>query len=122
MPGFALIQLGAFAASESMLVEAIASAERLGLSTVVNRAKLHLGQFYSRSLRTEESIRTLTEAAEGFAAQRDPVGEGLARTVSRGRACTSVASTRRLRARRRPRSRSSTARRRIARARSGSSR
>jgi serine/threonine protein kinase len=82
--GFALIQLGAFAASESMLVEAIASAERLGLSTVVNRAKLHLGQFYSRSLRTEESIRTLTEAAEGFVAQRDPVGEGLARMYRAG--------------------------------------
>jgi tetratricopeptide (TPR) repeat protein len=82
--GFALIQLGAFAASESMLVEAIASAERLGLSTVVNRAKLHLGQFYSRSLRAEESVRTLTEAAEGFAAQRDPVGEGLARLYRSG--------------------------------------
>ena len=82
--GFALIQLGAFAASESMLVEAIASAERLGLATVVNRAKLHLGQFYSRSLRAEESIRTLTEAADGFALQRDPVGEGLARLYRSG--------------------------------------
>jgi serine/threonine protein kinase/tetratricopeptide (TPR) repeat protein len=82
--GFALIQLGAFAASESMLVEAIESAERLGLSTVVNRAKLHLGQFYSRSGRDEEALRTLTEAAEGFVAQRDPVGEGLARLYRSG--------------------------------------
>jgi eukaryotic-like serine/threonine-protein kinase len=82
--GFALIQLGAFAASESMLVEAIASAERLGLLTVVNKAKMHLGQFYSRSLRTEESVRTLTEAAEGFASQRDPFGEGLARVYRAG--------------------------------------
>lgn len=82
--GFALIQLGAFAASESMLVEAIASAERLGLLAIVNRAKLHLGQFYSRSLRTDESVRTLSEAADGFAAQRDPVGEGLARIYRAG--------------------------------------
>jgi tetratricopeptide (TPR) repeat protein len=82
--GFALIQLGAFAASESMLVEAIASAERLGLITVVNRAKMHLGQFYSRSLRSEDAARTLAEAAEGFAMQRDPVGEGLARVYRAG--------------------------------------
>ncbi len=82
--GFALLQLGAFAAAETVLLEAIASAERLGLAAVANRAKLHLGQFYSRSLRTEESVRTLTEAAEGFAAQRDPVGEGLARCYRAG--------------------------------------
>jgi tetratricopeptide (TPR) repeat protein len=82
--GFALIQLGAFAASERMLLEAIASAERLGLSTVLYTAKMHLGQFYSRSLRTEESIRTLTEAAEGFVMQRDPVREGLARVYRAG--------------------------------------
>ena len=82
--GFALLQLGAFAAAETMLVEAITSAEQLGLCTVVNRARLHLGQFYSRSLRTEESVRTLTEAAEGFASQQDPVGEGLARVYRAG--------------------------------------
>jgi tetratricopeptide (TPR) repeat protein len=82
--GFALLQLGAFGAAETMLLEAIASAERLGLHTVENRGKLHLGQFYSRSLRTEESIRTLAEAAEGFAKQQDPVGEGLARIYRAG--------------------------------------
>jgi tetratricopeptide (TPR) repeat protein len=82
--GFALLQLGAFAEAEVMLVEAITSAERLGLHTVVNRAKLHLGQFYSRSLRTDESVRTLAEAAEGFAKQQDPVGEGLARMYRAG--------------------------------------
>ena len=82
--GFALLQLGAFAAAETLLVEAIASAERLGLATVVSRAKLHLGQFYSRSLRTEESIKTLSEAAAGFASQQDPIGEGLARMYRAG--------------------------------------
>ena len=82
--GYALLQLGALDAAETVLLDAIASAERLGLSTVVNRAKLHLGQFYSRTLRTEESVRTLTEAAEGFVAQRDPVGEGLARLYRAG--------------------------------------
>ncbi len=82
--GFALLQLGALDAAESILLEAIASAERLGLLAVVNRGKLHLGQFYSRSLRTEESVRTLTEAAEGFVAQRDPVGEGIARIYRAG--------------------------------------
>ena len=82
--GFALLQLGAFTAAEVMIVEAITSAERLGLCTVVNRGKLHLGQFYSRSLRTDESVRALTEAAEGFASQQDPVGEGLARMYRAG--------------------------------------
>jgi serine/threonine protein kinase/tetratricopeptide (TPR) repeat protein len=82
--GFALLQLGAFAASETMLVDAIASAERLGLATVVNDAKLHLGQFYSRSLRTDESVRTLTDAMDGFVAQQDPIGEGLARIYRAG--------------------------------------
>jgi eukaryotic-like serine/threonine-protein kinase len=82
--GFALLQLGQFAASEKMLLEAITSAERLGLGTIVSTGKLHLGQFYSRSLRTEESVRTLTEAAEGFLQQRDPVGEGLARVYRAG--------------------------------------
>jgi tetratricopeptide (TPR) repeat protein len=82
--GFALLQLGAFAAAQTTLVEAIASAERLGLLTVRNRAKLHLGQFYSRTLRTDDAVRTLTEAIEGFAAQRDPVGEGLARAYRAG--------------------------------------
>ena len=82
--GFALLQLGAFTAAQAVLLEAIASAERLGLLTVVNRAKLHLGQFYSRTLQTDDSVRTLTEAAEGFAAQRDPVGEGLARAYRAG--------------------------------------
>ncbi|HSO36558.1 MAG TPA: hypothetical protein VLT33_28730, partial [Labilithrix sp.] len=82
--GFALLQLGAFAASERMLVDAIASAERLGLATVLNDAKLHLGQFYSRSFRTEESVRTLSEAMDGFVAQQDPIGEGLARIYRAG--------------------------------------
>ena len=82
--GFALLQLGAFVASESMLIDAIASAERLGLATVRNDAKLHLGQFYSRSFRTEESVRTLTEAMDGFIAQQDPIGEGLARIYRAG--------------------------------------
>ena len=82
--GFALLQLGAFSASETMLVEAIASAERLGLATVVNDAKLHLGQFYSRSFRTEDSVRTLSEAMNGYVAQRDPIGEGLARIYRAG--------------------------------------
>jgi tetratricopeptide (TPR) repeat protein len=82
--GFALLQLGQFAAAERMLVEAIASAERLGLWSIVNKGKLHLGQFFSRALRPEESARTLTEAAEGFALQRDPVGEGLARLYRAG--------------------------------------
>ncbi len=82
--GFALLQLGAFAAAESILVEAIASAERLGLAAVLNDAKLHLGQFYSRSLRTEESVRTLTDAMNGFILQQDPVGEGLARIYRAG--------------------------------------
>ena len=82
--GFALIQLGSFAAAEGVLAAAIESAERLGLVSVLNRAKLHLGQLYSRSLRTEESVRTLTEAIEGFAAQQDPIGEGLARVYRAG--------------------------------------
>jgi tetratricopeptide (TPR) repeat protein len=82
--GFAFLQLGAFAAAEGVLLDSIAAAERLGLLTVVNRAKMHLGQFYSRTLRTDESVRALTEAVEGFIAQRDPLGEGLARIYRAG--------------------------------------
>ena len=82
--GFALLQLGAFAAAEEMLVEAIASAERLGLATVLNDAKLHLGQLFSRSHRLQEAVRTLTDAMDGFVAQQDPIGEGLARIYRAG--------------------------------------
>jgi tetratricopeptide (TPR) repeat protein len=82
--GFALLQLGAFVPAETMLVDAIASAERLGLTTVLNDAKLHLGQFLARSLRIDEALRTLTEAMEGFIMQQDPIGEGLARLYRAG--------------------------------------
>ena len=81
---YALLQLGQFSEAEALLHEAITSAERLGLTTVRNDAMMHLGQFYSRSLRTEESLRTLTDAMEGFIAQQDPIGEGLARAYRAG--------------------------------------
>ncbi|MDB4945141.1 MAG: hypothetical protein JWP97_4675 [Labilithrix sp.] len=82
--GFALLQLGQFSAAEQVLLEAIASAERLGLAKVRNDAKMHLGQFFSRSLRTDESVQALTEAIDGFVQQRDPIGEGLARAYRAG--------------------------------------
>ncbi|MBS2016994.1 MAG: protein kinase [Deltaproteobacteria bacterium] len=82
--GFAWLQLGAFHRAEIALKEALASATRLGLVTLVNQAKLHLGQLYSRMLRREESVSILTEAIRGFSEQQDRVGEGCARVYLAG--------------------------------------
>ncbi|MBX3188798.1 MAG: protein kinase [Labilithrix sp.] len=82
--GFALLQLGAFARAEGFLTDAIAAAERLGLLAILNEVKLHLGQLYNRMQRREDALRTLNAAIEGFAAQRDVVGEGRARAYRAG--------------------------------------
>ena len=82
--GFALLQLGAFQRAEIALKEALGSAERLGLLMLVNQAKLHLGQLYSRMLRREEAVSILSDVIRGFAEQQDRVGEGLARIYLAG--------------------------------------
>jgi hypothetical protein len=82
--GWALAELGAYAFAESVLDEAAEDAERLGLLHVVNDAKLRLGHIYVRTNRAEQAVRTITEALEGFAGQKDRVGEGRARAYLAG--------------------------------------
>ena len=82
--GSALLELGAYSIAESVLRDARESAERLGLATVVNDAKLRLGYLYVRTNRREEAVRTTEEVIAAYAAQRDRVGEGRARAYLAG--------------------------------------
>ncbi len=77
--GWALCELGAYAVAERVLLETRDAAERLGLATVANDAKLRLGNLYVRTNRPEEAIRTTNEVIAAYAAQRDRAGEGKAR-------------------------------------------
>jgi tetratricopeptide (TPR) repeat protein len=77
--GFCLVQLGAFHEAETVLREATAAAERLGLPVVVNETKLHLAQLYARMQRKKEAIAAIEEVIAAFAAQGDLAGEGRAR-------------------------------------------
>jgi hypothetical protein len=81
---WALSELGAYAFAESVLDEVTRDVERLGLLHVANEAKLRLGYVYLRTNRPSEALRTLGEALEGFAAQKDRVGEGRARAYLGG--------------------------------------
>ena len=76
--GFALSELGAYAAAEAVLCEARDAAERLGLAVVANDAKLRLGHLYVRTNRRDDAVRTTREVIAAYAAQRDRVGEGRA--------------------------------------------
>ncbi len=77
--GYALVQLGLFTMAESVLRDAIASAEKLGLVGVANDARLHLGLVFVRTKRRDEAIATTRDAVAGYAMQRDRGGEGRAR-------------------------------------------
>ncbi|MBX3199515.1 MAG: protein kinase [Labilithrix sp.] len=82
--GWALSELGAYATAESVLVEARDAAERLGLATTVNDAKLRLGHLYVRTNRPRDAVATTEEVIASYAAQRDRVGEGRARAYLAG--------------------------------------
>ena len=82
--GWALSELGAYKASETVLRDARDAAERLGLATVANDVKLRLGHLYVRTSRSEEAVRTTQEVIATYAAQRDRVGEGRARAYLAG--------------------------------------
>jgi len=84
LAGSALAELGAYAPAEKMLVEARDVAEKLGLGSVANDAKLRLGFVYIRTSRPEDAVRTTTEVIEVYAAQRDRLGEGKARAYLAG--------------------------------------
>lgn len=77
--GYALVQLGLFTMAESVLRDAIAQAEKLGLPGVANDAKLHLGLLLGRAKRKDEALDIIREAVAGYALQRDKGGEGRAR-------------------------------------------
>ncbi|MCW5836304.1 MAG: protein kinase [Labilithrix sp.] len=82
--GWALSELGAYATAEAVLVEARDAAERLGLATIVNDAKLRLGHLYVRTNRPRDAVVTTEEVIASYAAQRDRVGEGRARAYLAG--------------------------------------
>ncbi len=82
--GFALLQLGAFHAADSLLSQALADAERLGLSAVTNETRLHLAQLHGRSQREGEALALLKQALAGFVAHGDRLGEGRARAYLAG--------------------------------------
>jgi eukaryotic-like serine/threonine-protein kinase len=77
--GWALVQLGLFTMAESVLRDAIAQSEKLGLPGVANDAKLHLGLLLGRAKRKDEALDIIREAVAGYALQRDRGGEGRAR-------------------------------------------
>lgn len=77
--GYALFELGQFPTAERVFREAIESAERLGLASVANEARLNLGHLYSRTMRFDDAVTTLSDVITRFASQRDRVGEGRAR-------------------------------------------
>jgi eukaryotic-like serine/threonine-protein kinase len=82
--GWALSELGAYTIAEGVLIETCRDAERLGLLSVANDAKLRLGHLYVRTNRAADAIRLTTEVIDGFAAQRDRFGEGRARAYLAG--------------------------------------
>ena len=81
---FALMQLGAFPMAARIVDEAVAQAERLGLPSVILKAKLRQGQLQARMEQRERAVRTLEEAIQGFAAIRNPIEEGIARAYFAG--------------------------------------
>jgi len=82
--GWALSELGAYMIAESVLDDTRIAAERLGLLTVANEAKLRLGHLYVRTNRSEEAVRLTNEVIATYAAQKDLVGEGRARAYLAG--------------------------------------
>jgi eukaryotic-like serine/threonine-protein kinase len=77
--GSALLELGAYGIAEAVLGEAAAAAERLGLASVANDAKLRLGLLYIRTNRLADAVRMTSEVVDAYAFQKDRVGEGRAR-------------------------------------------
>lgn len=82
--GWALTEIGAYIAAEMILASARDDAERLGLLAVANDAKLCLSFVLARTNRFEPARDVAQEVIEGFAAQRDRVGEGRARAYLAG--------------------------------------
>ena len=69
--GYERMLLGRYAESERALGDALAAAERMGLSSVTVNAKHNLGLALARLGRLDEALRIEREAAEAYGAQQD---------------------------------------------------
>jgi tetratricopeptide (TPR) repeat protein len=74
--GYAKLELGEFEASERILREALASAERLGLANVAATARHNLGLTLARLGRTDEARAIESAAADAFRASGNRRMEG----------------------------------------------
>jgi tetratricopeptide (TPR) repeat protein len=71
--------VGGYERAEALLRRALATAKRLGLATIGPLAKQNLGAALAARGEIDEAIAVQTEAAEAFAAQKDPRLEGYSR-------------------------------------------
>lgn len=76
--GAACLELGAYAEAERALADALASAERMGLSGVAASAWLNLGMLQARTGSLEESLSRADAALAAFKAQSDRRMEAIA--------------------------------------------
>jgi tetratricopeptide (TPR) repeat protein len=78
--GFALNEIGSYAAAEKALREAIAQARRLGLENAVSTAEAQLGRALLHLARFDEAEQTLLSAIAALRAQKNLRLEGVARS------------------------------------------
>jgi eukaryotic-like serine/threonine-protein kinase len=76
--GAACLELGAYAEAERALADALASAERMGLSGVAANAWLNMGMLQARTGSLEESLQRADAALSAFKAQSDRRMEAVA--------------------------------------------
>jgi eukaryotic-like serine/threonine-protein kinase len=69
--GYERILLGQYDQAETALRDALASAERMGLSSLAVNAKHNLGLALARLGRLDEAVKVERDAAEAYAAQQD---------------------------------------------------
>jgi tetratricopeptide (TPR) repeat protein len=78
--GFALNEIGSYAAAEKALREAIVQARRLGLENAVSTAEAQLGRALLHLARFDEAEGTLLSAITALRAQKNTRLEGVARS------------------------------------------
>jgi eukaryotic-like serine/threonine-protein kinase len=78
--GFALNEIGSYAAAEKALREAIAQARRLGLENAVSTAEAQLGRALLHLARFDEAELTLLSAISALRSQKNLRLEGVARS------------------------------------------
>jgi tetratricopeptide (TPR) repeat protein len=82
--GFAQSEIGAYEPAERALRESLATAERLGLSSLTTNTKHNLGLVLARLGVLDEALRVETEAVEGASSQGDH------RLISFSRSCVAM--------------------------------